>query len=229
MLHPVPCPSVHLSVRLRLLSLPLAHANPLTREVGEGAKGPPPRRPHSARDTTEATGSVGIRCPRPVRWPPSPRCPSPGLAGRPSLAFRCPPHTAVHHLEPLALRRPPHAAGHHLEQSDIRNNRAPRRHVRPRPVTGATENSPCGNATASLHVPGRSCGRPLLWNKCIMMSKKREISVAEQIGQRGWTYYIKTPHAVAFWSRLQSSAVISSRKMIANTPLNFGQGRFLQC
>ena len=50
-----------------------------------------------------------------------------------------------HHLEPLVIRRPLHAAGHHLEQTNTRHNRAPRRHVRPRSVTGATENSPCGN------------------------------------------------------------------------------------
>ena len=92
---PISCSSVHLSVRLRLLPLSLPHANPLTREVGEGAKGPPPRRPRSARNTTDATGLVGIPLPTvgpsaalsPVSLTRSRRPPPP----LPSLVLRTPP------------------------------------------------------------------------------------------------------------------------------------------
>ena len=115
---PVPCLSVHLSVRLPLLPLSLPHANPLTREVGEGARRPPTRRPRSARDTTEATGSVGI--PLPTAGPSVPGVLCLVSSAAPSLTLPRPQHAAVHHLEPLALRCPPHATGHHLEPSDIR-------------------------------------------------------------------------------------------------------------
>ena len=133
---------------------------------------------------------------------PLPGVPRPVSSAAPSLALPRPPHGAGHHSEPLALRRPLYAAGHHLERSDIQNDRAPRHHVRPRPVTGATEPPPAAMATVSLHVPAQSCGRPVLWNKCIMISKKREVSVAERIGQCGWTYISKRRTPLHFWSRL---------------------------
>ena len=79
------CPSAS---ALRLLPLPLTHANPLTREVGEGAKGPPPRRPRSARDTTALL----------LDWSP----PSASSLFRPSFASR-----AVRRCPSLSLRRLP--------------------------------------------------------------------------------------------------------------------------
>ena len=45
----------------------------------------------------------------------------------------------------------------HLERSNILSNSAPRRHVRPRPVTGATENYPCGNGHQLPY------SRPKMW------------------------------------------------------------------
>ena len=132
---------------------------PSHRRGGRGGEGPPAETPalgekhHRCDRLSRHTAAYGRSVGRPLPCVSHPVSPA-----TPSLALPRPPHAAVHHLEPLALRRPPHAAGHHLERSDIRNNRPPRHHVSPRPVTGATENSPCDNGHRQP-----PCSLPKLW------------------------------------------------------------------
>ena len=102
------CPSLH-------PPSPAPSAPPprqLSHKRGEqGVKGPPPRRPRSARDTTEATDSVGIPLPMggpaavltlvSLTW--SRRHPPPS----PSVVFRTPPCIIENPSPPVVLRRPP--------------------------------------------------------------------------------------------------------------------------